>query len=102
MKKFLILALLIFSGCLESKLKSGVIRKKSYYPKYVTIEQVQIGSIDINDMSFPIYGSEQVSHPDRWEIVIENEDNGEMKQQAVDVTSDTYKNYNVDDWIELL
>ena len=60
-RKSLCLLLLLLIGC-QPVIKSGSVIKKEYFESYTTEEVVQISSLTVNDIDFPIYGTETVFH----------------------------------------
>lgn len=98
-RRSLLILLCLFAGC-APVITSGRIVSKTYYPAYETEESVEITSIQVGDISVPIYGTETVRHPERWEIVIENEINGQLTTRNVDVDKSVYDSFDENDWID--
>lgn len=101
MKKLFLLFLLLIIGC-RPDLKAGKLVNKQFRPAYQVTVPVQTGSIKVGDIDIPIYGSsQQIDYPARWELLIENEQNGKMRQQWFDVSENMYNKYKEEDWVEL-
>lgn len=100
-RKSLCLLLLCFlAGCLP-QIKSGTVIKKEYFESYTTEETVQISSFTVNDVEFPVYGTETVFHPARWVITIENEIQGRVVSRKIDVEQSVYDKTQLKEWFEL-
>lgn len=73
-----------FTGC-SPAIKEGTIVDKEYRPSHYTY--VSVGKIIT-----PIYNSEQ------YFFTVEDEIEGELQRNRIEVSCDDYNSYEVDDW----
>ncbi len=101
MKLKLILLLLLILGC-EPSIKSGRIVDKIYKAAYSETVPVHVSDIEIGDIKMPVYSNRTNYYPERFYVVIENENKeGKLVRRTVEVSKVRYEGHQLKDWIEI-
>lgn len=100
MKLKLILLLLLILGC-EPSIKSGRVVDKIYKAAYSETVPVHVSDIEIGDVKMPIYANRTYYYPEKFHVVIENENkDGKLVRRTVEVSKVMYEQYQLKDWAE--
>ena len=98
--KLIICLLILILGC-EPSIKSGRVVDKQYHAAYSETVPVHVSDIEVGGTKIPIYSNRTYYHPERFVVVIENENkDGKVVRRSVEVSKVIYEQYKLQDWAE--